>query len=50
MQGDVRDAACLQQIFNEHSIEAVIHFAGLKAVGESCETPLAYYESNVMGL
>jgi len=49
VQGDVRDADCLQQIFKNHSIKAVIHFAGLKAVGEPCEKPLAYYENNVMG-
>ena len=49
VQGDVRDADCLQRIFQKQSIKAVIHFAGLKAVGESCKRPLAYYENNVMG-
>ncbi len=45
----MRDAVCLQDIFNRNNIDAVIHFAGLKAVVESCEEPLAYYENNVMG-
>lgn len=49
VKGDVRDRKCLQDIFNEHKIEAVIHFAGLKAVGESCEQPLNYYDNNVYG-
>ncbi|MBQ0729416.1 MAG: UDP-glucose 4-epimerase GalE [Oleispira antarctica] len=47
IEGDVRDRDCLQGIFNNHKIEAVIHFAGLKAVGESCEKPLSYYDNNV---
>ena len=49
IKGDVRDRECLQSIFNEHEIIAVIHFAGLKAVGESCEQPLSYYDNNVYG-
>ncbi|MEH6457522.1 MAG: UDP-glucose 4-epimerase GalE [Cocleimonas sp.] len=49
VEGDVRDRTCLQSIFNNHKIEAVIHFAGLKAVGESCEKPLSYYDNNVYG-
>ncbi|MCX7142840.1 MAG: UDP-glucose 4-epimerase GalE [Proteobacteria bacterium] len=49
IQGDMRDAALLDTIFAEHRIEAVIHFAGLKAVGESVEKPLAYYDNNVGG-
>jgi UDP-glucose 4-epimerase len=49
VQGDVRDAACLDAIFEEHSITAVIHFAGLKAVGESVDMPLEYYDNNVGG-
>ena len=49
IQGDVRDRECLQNIFNNHNIDAVIHFAGLKAVGESCEQPLNYYDNNVYG-
>lgn len=48
-QGDVRDAALLGQIFAEHSISSVVHFAGLKAVGESVEQPLSYYDNNVYG-
>lgn len=47
--GDVRDKNCLRSVFNNHSIEAVIHFAGLKAVGESVTNPLKYYDYNVMG-
>lgn len=49
VQGDVRDANCLDAIFKEHSITAVIHFAGLKAVGESVDMPLEYYDNNVGG-
>lgn len=46
-QGDVRDAALLDRIFDEHAIGCAIHFAGLKAVGESVEKPLDYYENNL---
>lgn len=46
---DIRDAEGLRRIFRENSIEAVIHFAGLKAVGESVVKPLMYYENNVSG-
>lgn len=49
IQGDVRDAATLNQVFAEHPISAVVHFAGLKAVGESSEKPLEYYDNNVTG-
>ena len=45
--GDVRDRPLLAKIFKEHKIDAVIHFAGLKAVGESCQMPLAYYDNNL---
>ncbi|WP_081138279.1 UDP-glucose 4-epimerase GalE [Halomonas sp. BC2] len=48
-QGDVRDAALLASIFEQHPIDAVIHCAGLKAVGESVTQPLAYYDTNVHG-
>lgn len=48
-QGDVLNKALLQKIFTDHRIEAVIHFAGLKAVGESVAQPLRYYENNVTG-
>jgi UDP-glucose 4-epimerase len=47
--GDVRDPALLRDVFVQHSIEAVIHFAGLKAVGESALKPLLYYQNNVVG-
>lgn len=46
---DIRDAEGLARIFAAHEIEAVIHFAGLKAVGESVSKPLAYYDNNVGG-
>ncbi|EIT86545.1 UDP-glucose 4-epimerase [Fictibacillus macauensis ZFHKF-1] len=46
-EGDLLDEALLQSIFSEQSIDAVIHFAGSKAVGESVEKPLAYYQNNV---
>lgn len=49
IEGDIRDRACLDKLFNEHDIYAVIHFAGLKAVGESVSEPLAYYDTNVNG-
>jgi UDP-glucose 4-epimerase len=49
IEGDVRDAALLTGLFESHDIAAVIHFAGLKAVGESVEQPLAYYDNNVSG-
>lgn len=45
--GDVRDEALLKRIFTENDIEAVIHFAGLKSVGESVMVPLAYYKNNL---
>lgn len=46
---DVRDKSALQKIFEQHLIEAVFHFAGLKAVGESVEKPIDYYDNNVSG-
>ena len=46
---DIRDRAGLDNIFAENRVEAVIHFAGLKAVGESCKLPLEYYDNNVGG-
>lgn len=48
-QGDIRDREVLRQIFAEHDIDAVIHFAGLKAVGESVAEPMKYYDNNVSG-
>lgn len=49
IKGDIRDEILLNKIFSEHSIDAVIHFAGLKAVGESAAIPLEYYDVNVAG-
>ena len=46
-KGDVRDKNLLINIFKENKIEAVIHFAGLKAVGESVKKPLLYYQNNI---
>lgn len=48
-QQDILDEAGLAQIFSENKIDAVIHFAGLKAVGESVEMPLEYYQNNLTG-
>ncbi|OZN50016.1 UDP-glucose 4-epimerase GalE [Gallibacterium anatis] len=48
-QGDVLDRALLKRIFADHNIESVIHFAGLKAVGESVVKPIEYYRNNVEG-
>ncbi len=49
INGDVRDTALLTRILVDHSVDAAIHFAGLKAVGESVAEPLAYYDNNVAG-
>ena len=49
VEGDVRDRALLGQIFKTRKVDAVIHFAGLKAVGESVAQPLRYYDCNVGG-
>ena len=49
VKGDVRDKDCLRSIFKKYTINAVIHFAGLKAVGESVANPIKYYDYNVMG-
>ena len=46
---DMRDIETLRPIFRENSIDAVIHFAGLKAVGESVAKPLEYYNNNIAG-
>lgn len=48
--GDVLDGALLDRIFSEHAIQAVIHFAALKAVGESVDKPLDYLNTNIVGL
>ena len=49
IQADIRDASALDSAFNAHDVQAVIHFAGLKAVGESVDKPLSYYDNNVGG-
>lgn len=49
IEGDIRDAALLDRLFAEYPVNAVIHFAGLKAVGESVAQPLRYYDCNVSG-
>ena len=49
VQGDIRDGHTLDQIFTQHQIDAVIHFAGLKAVGESQHIPLTYFDHNIAG-
>lgn len=49
VEGDIRDTAVLETLFNEHNISAVLHFAGLKSVGESAKSPISYYENNVVG-
>lgn len=47
IDGDVCDEALMEKVFSENEIDCVIHFAGLKAVGESVEKPLAYYSNNL---
>ncbi len=49
VQGDIRDRALLDRVLRDEKIDAVIHFAGLKAVGESVAQPLSYYDNNVHG-
>lgn len=49
VEGDIRDAPALDQVFAAHKIDAVIHFAGLKAVGESQQIPLTYFDNNIAG-
>lgn len=49
IQADICDIQAIEDVFEQHNIEAVIHFAGLKAVGESNEMPLNYYHNNVSG-
>ena len=49
VEGDIRSREDLRKVFTAHKIDAVIHFAGLKAVGESVEQPLRYYDNNVNG-
>ena len=49
VEGDIRDRDAMERTFGAHAIDAVIHFAGLKAVGESVSQPLRYYDNNVTG-
>jgi UDP-glucose 4-epimerase len=49
VEGDVRDGKLLDELFRKYSVTAVIHFAGLKSVGESLEYPFEYYDTNVTG-
>ncbi len=49
VQGDIRDRAALRKLFADYRIDAVVHFAGLKAVGESVEKPILYYDNNIAG-
>lgn len=48
-EADIRDKVILRNLFKQYPIDAVMHFAGLKAVGESCEKPLMYYQNNING-
>ena len=48
-EGDIRDKEALKKVFKKYEIDSVIHFAGLKAVGQSVEQPLEYYDNNVVG-
>ncbi|OCL85151.1 UDP-glucose 4-epimerase [Arcobacter porcinus] len=49
VKGDIRDKKALRKVFKKYKIDSVIHFAGLKAVGESVAKPLKYYDNNVVG-
>ena len=49
INGDIRDTEKLKEVFSAHNMDSVIHFAGLKAVGQSVEQPLEYYDNNVVG-
>ena len=48
-EADLRDREAMKKLFDEHAVDAVIHFAGLKAVGESVQKPLEYYDNNLGG-
>ena len=48
-QADIRDFVALDRVFSQEKFDSVIHFAGLKAVGESCAKPVEYYDNNVNG-
>ena len=49
IEADIRDREALREVFRAHAVDSVIHFAGLKAVGESVDQPLRYYDNNVSG-
>lgn len=49
VKGDIRNATLLEQVLRDHAIDAAVHFAGLKAVGESVAKPVAYFDNNVGG-
>ena len=49
VEGDIRDKDALDEVFSKYEIDSVIHFAGLKAVGESVSNPLEYYDNNING-
>lgn len=49
IEGDIRDGALLEKVLREEAVDAVIHFAGLKAVGESVVKPLEYFDNNLTG-
>lgn len=49
IEGDLRNKSDIESVFEKHNIDAVIHFAGLKAVGESVEIPIDYYQNNIAG-
>lgn len=49
VEGDIRDAKAMREVFKNYPIDSVIHFAGLKAVGESVSMPLEYYDNNING-
>lgn len=49
VEGDIRNREDLDKLFDTYKIDAVIHFAGLKAVGESVDEPLKYYDNNIHG-
>lgn len=49
IEGDIRDSSLLKKVFKDNNFHSVIHFAGLKAVSESVETPIKYYDNNISG-
>lgn len=49
VKGDINNRELLERLFSDYSVQAVLHFAGLKAVGESVKQPLQYYQNNVVG-